>query len=73
MTRGRTSVESDSAAHLRLGPIQPCERFLLHRQVGLALSMGRCRALVSEPQGDRVERHGRPQQVHGARVSERVR
>ena len=61
------------AAHLGVWRLQPCEGLLLHREVGLDISVRRCRALVAEPQGDHVERHARLQQVHGARVPERVR
>ena len=49
--------------------LQPTERALLHREVGFDLHMGRCRALVTQPQRDYGDVDARLEQVHSCGVA----
>jgi len=50
-----------------------CECTFLELHVGMQINLGCLRRFVTEPESDHALVYTAPQQVHGCRVSERVR
>ncbi len=50
-----------------------CECAFLELHVGMQINLGCLRRFVTEPESDHAQVHTAPEQVHGCRVSQRVR